>query len=128
MENLHLKNLKDNNIEQIKQTSWFKQFNKGQQKYIEIGLKNNVNVNKFAKPELEPSEMLDILRSLEEDKYGKILTKYPIPIFHIEPPRRIQINNIINELTDEEIQKIFDKIDDEEIQRISNELGINKSN
>lgn len=127
MENLHLKNLKNNNIEQIKQSRWFKQFNKGQQVYIEIGLKNSVNVNKFAKPELEPSEMLDILRSLEEEKYGKILTKYPIPIFHIEPPRRIQINNIINELTDEEIQKIFNQIDDKEIQRISNELGINES-
>ena len=127
MENLHLKNLKDNNIEIIKQTSWFKQFNKGQQAYIEIGLKNSVNVNKFAKPELEPSEMLDILRSLEEEKYGKILTKYPIPIFHIEPPRKLQTQKIINEL-DEKIQSIFDKIDDEEIQRIINELGINESN
>jgi hypothetical protein len=128
MQNLHLKNLKDKYIEQIKQSRWFKQFNIPQQNYIEIGLKNNVNVNKFAKPELEPSEMLKILQSLEEEKYGKILTKYPIPIFHIEPPRRIQINNIINELTDEEIQKIFDEIDDKEIQRISKELGINKSN
>lgn len=47
MENLHLKNLKDKYIEQIKQTSWFKQFNIPQQKYIEIGLKNNLNVNKL---------------------------------------------------------------------------------
>lgn len=31
MQNLHLKNLKNNNIEQIKQSRWFKQFNKGQQ-------------------------------------------------------------------------------------------------
>lgn len=128
MENLHLKNLKDNNIEQIKQSRWFKQFNKGQQAYIEIGLKHNLNVNKFAKPELEPSEMLDILRSLEEEKYGKILTKYPIPIFHIEPPRKLQTQKIINELNDEEIQSIFNKIDDKEIQRIINELGINESN
>ena len=128
MENLHLKNLKDNNIEIIKQTSWFKQFNKRQQAYIEIELKNSVNVNKFAKPELETSEMLDILQSLEEEKYGKILTKYPIPIFYIEPPRRIQINNIINELTDEKIQKIFNEIDELEKQKIINELGINKSN
>ena len=89
MQNLHLKNLKNNNIEQIKQSRWFKQFNRHQQKYIEIGLKNSVNVNKFAKPELEPSEMLDILRSLEEEKYGKILTKYPIPIFYIEPPKKL---------------------------------------
>ena len=98
MENLHLKNLKNNNIEQIKQSRWFKQFNKGQQAYIEIGLKHNLNVNKFAKPELEPSEMLDILRSLEEEKYGKILTKYRIPIFYIEPPRKLKKQNIINKL------------------------------
>lgn len=123
-----MKNLKDNNIEIIKQTSWFKQFNRHQQKYIEIGLKNSVNVNKFAKLELEPSEMLDILRSLEEEKYGKILTKYPIPIFYIEPPRKLQTQKIFNELDDEEIQSIFDNIDDKEIQRIINELGINESN
>jgi hypothetical protein len=128
MKNLHLKNLKDNNIEQIKQSRWFKQFNKRQQAYIEIELKHNLNVNKFAKPELKATEMLDILRSLEEEKYGKILTKYPIPIFYIEPPRKLQTQKIINELNDEEIQSIFDKIDDEEIQRIINELGINESN
>lgn len=128
MKNLHLKNLKDNNIEIIKQTSWFKQFNKRQQTYIEIGLKNKINVNKFAKPELEPSEMFDILQLLEEDKYGKILTEYPIPIFHIEPPRKLQTQKIINELDDNEIQSIFNKINDQEIQRIINELGINKSN
>ena len=128
MENLHLKNLKNNNIEQIKQSRWFKQFNKGQQAYIEIGLKNSVNVNKFAKPELEPSEMLDILRSLEEEKYGKILTKYPIPIFYIEPPRKLQTQKIINELDDQQIQEIFDELDDEEIQNIINKLNIDESN
>lgn len=128
MENLHLKNLKNNNIEQIKQSRWFKQFNKGQQAYIEIGLKHNLNVNKFAKPELEPSEMLDILRSLEEEKYGKILTKYPIPIFYIEPPRNLQIKKTIDELDDQQIQKIFDQIDDAEIQNIINKLNIDKSN
>ena len=128
MDNLHLKNLKDNNIEQIKKSRWFKKFNKGQQAYIEIGLKHSVNVNKFAKPELEPSEMLDILRSLEEKKYGKILTKYPIPIFHIEPPKKLQIQKTINELDDQQIQKIFDQIDDAEIQNIINKLNIDKSN
>lgn len=128
MQNLHLKNLKDNNIEQIKQSRWFKQFNKGQQAYIEIGLKHNLNVNKFAKPELKASEMLDILRSLEEEKYGKILTKYPIPIFYIEPPRNLQIKKTIDELDDQQIQKIFDQIDDAEIQNIINKLNIDKSN
>lgn len=127
MKNLHLKNLKDNNIEQIKQSRWFKQFNQSQQYYIEKGLEHNVDVKKFAKPELESSEMLDILRSLEEEKYGKILTKYPIPIFYIEPPKKLQTQTIINELDDEEIQSIFDKIDDQEIQRIINQLGIYES-
>lgn len=128
MDNLHLKNLKDNNIEQIKQSRWFKQFNKRQQAYIEIGLKHNLNVNKFAKPELKATEMLDILRSLEEEKYGKILTKYPIPIFYIEPPRNLQIKKTIDELDDQQIQKIFDQIDDAEIQNIINKLNIDKSN
>ena len=71
--------------------------------------------------------MLDILRSLEEEKYGKILTKYLIPIFYIEPPRKLQTQKIINELNDEEIQSIFDQINDQEIQRIINELRIDES-
>ena len=95
MKNLHLKNLKDNNIEQIKQTSWFKQFNKEQQYYIEKGLKHNIDVKKFANIELKPTEMFNKLRVLEKQKYGKVLTS---AIFHIEPPREIQIQKIIDEL------------------------------
>lgn len=125
MKNLHLKNLKNNNIEQIKQSRWFKQFNKSQQYYIEKGLEHKIDIKKFAKPELEPTEMLNKLRVLEKQKYGKVLTR---AVFHIEPPRKIQTQKIINELNDEEIQSIFEKIDDQEIQRIINELGINESN
>ena len=95
MQNLHLKNLKNNNIEQIKQSRWFKQFNKSQQYYIEKGLEHKIDIKKFAKPELEPSEMLDKLKVLEKQKYGKVLTG---TIFHIEPPREIQIQKIIDEL------------------------------
>ena len=42
MENLHLKNLKHNNIEKIKQSSWFKEFNPEQQYYKENTWENSV--------------------------------------------------------------------------------------
>ena len=74
MENLHLKNLKHNNIEKIKQTTWFKSFNPEQQYYIEAGLKNEIHITSFAKKELEGDEMLNILQELEIEKYNETLT------------------------------------------------------
>lgn len=74
MENLHLKNLKHNNIEKIKQTSWFKSFNPEQQYYIESGLENDIDITKFAKKELDSNEMFDILTKLEIKKYNETLT------------------------------------------------------
>lgn len=68
MENLHLKNLKHNNIEKIKQTSWFKKFNPEQQYYIESGLENEIDITIFAKKELDSNEMFDILTKLEIKK------------------------------------------------------------
>lgn len=53
MENLHLKNLNRNYIEYIKKTIWFKEFSKEQQYYIESGLKNNIDISKFAKKEIQ---------------------------------------------------------------------------
>lgn len=87
MENLHLKNLKKSNIDQIKQTAWFNQFDPAQQYYIEKGLESGVDINKFAKKEITSFEMLDKLRVLEKQKYGKVLTP---TVFHIEPPRQLQ--------------------------------------
>ena len=75
MKNLHLKNLKDNNIEQIKKTNWFKQFDPEQQYYIESGIKNNVDITSFAKKEIHPDVMYNELRILEFKKYGKMLTE-----------------------------------------------------
>ena len=74
MENLHLKNLKHNNIEKIKQTTWFKSFNPEQQYYIESGLENDIDITKFAKKELDSNEMFDILTKLEIKKYNETLT------------------------------------------------------
>ena len=74
MENLHLKNLKHNNIEKIKQTSWFKSFNPEQQYYIESGLENEINISSFAKKEISGDEMFDILQGLEMQKYKELIT------------------------------------------------------
>ena len=68
MENLHLKNIKNNNIKTIKQTSWFKSFNTEQQYYIESGLENEINITIFAKKEISGDEMFDILTKLEIKK------------------------------------------------------------
>ena len=83
MENLHLKNIKvDNNyIEQIKKTTWFKEFSKEQQYYIESALNNNIDISKFAKKEIQGQEMYEILTSLELKKYD---TKITIPYYDYE--------------------------------------------
>ena len=92
MKNLHLKNLKDNNIEQIKKTNWFKQFDPEQQYYIESGIKNNVDITSFAKKEIHPDVMYNELRILEFKKYGKMLTKqfFDINSYY---PCLVDINN-----------------------------------
>lgn len=128
MKNLHLKNLKNNNIEQIKQTSWFKNFDEAQQYYIEKGLESGVDINKFAKKEIKADRMFSMLRVLEKRKYGKVLTKPRSAKFKIDPPRKLQIQKTINELDDQQIQEIFDELDDEEIQNIINKLNIDESN
>ena len=74
MENLHLKNLKHNNIEKIKQTTWIKSFNPEQQYYIESGLENEINITSFAKKEINPEEMYNILKKLEKYKYNELRT------------------------------------------------------
>ena len=86
MENLHLKNLQHNNIEIIKQTTWFKDFNPEQQYYIESGLENDIDITKFAKKELEGDKMFDILQELEMEKYNKTLS---IPYHMFQTYKRI---------------------------------------
>ena len=93
MENLHLKNLKHNNIEIIKQTSWFKEFNPEQQYYIESGLENDIDITKFAKKELSADEMLNILQELEIEKYNETLT-IPYHMFqaHKKIMKKLKLN------------------------------------
>lgn len=94
MENLHLKNLKHNNIEKIKQTTWFKSFNPEQQYYIESGLENEINITIFAKKELEGDEMFDILQELEMQKYNEQLTiPYHMFVTHDKLMKKIILNS-----------------------------------
>lgn len=94
MENLHLKNIKNNNIETIKQTSWFKEFNPEQQYYIESGLENEIDISSFAKKELEGDEMFDILQELEMQKYNEQLTTpYHMFVTHERLKQRLIINS-----------------------------------
>ena len=86
MENLHLKNLKHNNIELIKQTTWFQDFNPEQQYYIESGLENEIDISSFAKKEISGDEMLNILQELEIEKYDEALT---IPYHMFQTHKRI---------------------------------------
>ena len=86
MENLHLKNLKHNNIEIIKQTTWFKDFNPEQQYYIESGLENGIDITKFAKKEIEGDKMFNILQELEMEKYNETLT---LPYHMFQTHKRI---------------------------------------
>ena len=94
MENLHLKNLKHNNIEKIKQTTWFKSFNPEQQYYIESGLENEIDITIFAKKEISGDEMFDILQGLELQKYKELITlPYHMFVTHERLKRKLIINS-----------------------------------
>lgn len=94
MENLHLKNLKHNNIEKIKQTTWFKSFNPEQQYYIESGLENEINITIFAKKEISGDEMYDILQGLELQKYKELITlPYHMFVTHDKLIKKIILNS-----------------------------------
>ena len=94
MENLHLKNLKHNNIEKIKQTTWFKSFTPEQQYYIESGLENDIDITSFAKKEINPEEMYNILKKLENCKYNELRTlPYHMFVTHDKLMKKIILNS-----------------------------------
>lgn len=94
MENLHLKNLKHSNLEVIKQSSWFKQFTEEQQYYIESGLENEIDITKFAKKEINPDDMFDILKKLEMEKYEEQMTiPYHMYKTHEQLIKKIALNS-----------------------------------
>ena len=54
-------------IENLMKTEWFNQFNKDQQKHILYGLKKNLDVSLYAKPENSSLKMCSIISSLEHN-------------------------------------------------------------
>ena len=55
------------NIENLKKTEWFNQFLEFEQEEILKGLKNNLDVSIYAKPEFDMSEMREIRLGLENN-------------------------------------------------------------
>ena len=55
------------NIDNLTKTEWFNQFNKGQQKEILKGLKNNVDVSVYANKKLKDKQMKEIRYGLEDN-------------------------------------------------------------
>ena len=98
MENLHLKNLKHNNIEQIKKTKWFKEFSKEQQYYIKSALNNNIDRSKFAKKEIQGQEMYEILTDLELKKYNTKITLHYYDWYNFYPDMNINIDSMITQM------------------------------
>lgn len=98
MENLHLKNLNRNYIEYIKKTIWFKEFSKEQQYYIESGLKNNIDISKFAKKEIQGQEMYKLLTDLELKKYNTKITLHYYDWFNFYPDMKIDIDSMLTQI------------------------------
>ena len=55
------------NIENLKKTEWFNQFSEYQQEEILKGLKNNLDVSIYAKPEFDTLRMRQIRLGLEDN-------------------------------------------------------------
>ena len=69
MENLHLKNLTE---DQILKHPYFKNFSEGQLDEIKTGMRNKINYWKYAKNHLTALDMSKIREDLEIEKYGEV--------------------------------------------------------
>lgn len=69
MENLHLKNLTEN---QILKHPYFKKFSEGQLDEIKIGIQNKINYWNYAKININPIDMSKKREDLEIEKYGEV--------------------------------------------------------
>lgn len=69
MENLHLKNL---NEDQILKHPYFKNFSERQLDEIKTGMRNKINYWNYAKININPIDMSKIREDLEIDKYGEV--------------------------------------------------------
>lgn len=74
---------------------------KEQQYYIESGLKNNIDISKFAKKEIQGQEMYAILTNLELEKYNEQITLSFYDWFDFYPDMNIDIDLILKQIKNE---------------------------
>ena len=75
------------NIENLTKTEWFNQFDKGQQKEILKGLKNNIDVSCYAKRTFDWIQMKEIRIGLE---HNLDVSKYANEVFKWSQMREIR--------------------------------------
>lgn len=85
MENLHLKNLKE---EQILKHPYFKNFSEGQLDELKLGIQNKINYLEYAKIDITAIDMAKKRENLEQEKYGEV-------------KKRTSTTQILNYLIDE---------------------------
>lgn len=85
MKNLHLKNLKE---EQILKHPYFKNFSEGQLNELKLGMQNKINYLEYAKIDISALDMAKKRENLEQDKYGEV-------------KKRTSTTQILNYLIDE---------------------------
>ena len=77
------------NIENLIKTNWFEQFNIHQKHEILKGLKNNVDVLIYAKPEFDWHQMFEIREGLEEGLDVSIYAKSDFSDYQMNEKRKI---------------------------------------
>lgn len=85
MKNLHLKNLKE---EQILKHPYFKNFSEGQLNKLKLGMQNKINYLEYAKIDISALDMAKKRENLEQEKYGEV-------------KKRTSTTQILNYLIDE---------------------------
>ena len=69
MENLHLKNLTE---DQILKHTYFKNFSEGQLDELKLGIQNKINYLEYAKIDISAIDMAKKRENLEQEKYGEL--------------------------------------------------------
>ena len=85
MKNLHLKNLKE---EQILKHPYFKNFSEGQLNELKLGMQNKINYLEYTKIDISALDMAKKRENLEQEKYGEV-------------KKRTSTTQILNYLIDE---------------------------
>ena len=71
----------------VKKSEWFNQFDKNQKEQILKGLKNNIDISVYAKPEYKWDQMVEIKWGLEENLDVSWYTNKDLTSFQMEEIR-----------------------------------------